>query len=175
MSNKVLKMGMVAAVSLAFAIGVAAQHERAANPSQAQSTPAPPEAAKPGMMNGGMVGGGMMSGGAIGGEMDKGNAPGMMGGGIMGMMTNMMHGQMGQMMTQHQEMADTMNKMIQSMSAIESEKDPAALKAKMAEHRALMEKMRDQMSEQGGMMHMMMGGMMGADKPAAETPKPPAK
>ena len=47
------------------------------------------------------------------------------------------------------------------MEAIENEKDPAALKQKLAEHRKLMEQMHGQMMQQGGMMHDMSGMMMG--------------
>ena len=50
-------------------------------------------------------------------------------------------------------MTDLMTKLMDSMKAVESEKDPAALKQKLAEHRALLEQMRTQMMQQGGMMH----------------------
>lgn len=76
--------------------------------------------------------------------------PGMMGGGMMGM--GMMH----QMQNHHQQMMDNMNKLMQSMKAIETQKDPAALRAKLAEHRALLEQMRSQMMQQGSMMQHMM-------------------
>jgi ABC-type Fe3+-citrate transport system substrate-binding protein len=82
-------------------------------------------------------------------------APGMMqgmGGGMMGTM-----GQVGQMMNRHQQMMENMSKLMQSMAAIEAEKDPAALKAKLAEHRALLEQMHSQMMFQGQMMQQMMG------------------
>lgn len=79
--------------------------------------------------------------------------PGMMGG---GMMMNMM----GQMTTHHQQMTTLMNKLIESMKAIENEKDPAALKLKLVEHRALLEQMHTQMTQQGGMMQDMPGMMM---------------
>ncbi len=45
---------------------------------------------------------------------------------------------MGQMTVHHQQMTETMNKLMQSMTAIQNEKDPAALKSKLAEHRALL-------------------------------------
>lgn len=83
--------------------------------------------------------------------------PGMMGGGMMGMM--------GQMGNHHQQMVENMNKLMESMSAIEAEKDPAALRAKLAAHRALLEQMRGQMMQQGNMMQQMMGGS-GNTKPA---------
>jgi uncharacterized coiled-coil protein SlyX len=66
-------------------------------------------------------------------------------------------GPMGQMMNRHQQMMDNMSKLMQSMAAIEAEKDPAALKAKLAEHRALLEQMRSHMTNQGEMMQQMMG------------------
>jgi len=75
-------------------------------------------------------------------------SPGMMGQGGMG--GGMM---MGQMMAHHQQMTELMNKLMQSMTAIQNEKDAAALKVKIAEHQALLAQMRDQMAQQGGMMH----------------------
>lgn len=69
----------------------------------------------------------------------------------------MMMGMMGQIMTHHQQMTELMNKLIQNMTAIQNEKDPAALKAKLAEHQALLQQMHDQMTRQGGMMHNMSG------------------
>ena len=62
-----------------------------------------------------MIGGGMM-----------GQRQGMMGQGMMG-------GVMSQMTTHHQQMTEFMNKLMQSMAALQSEKDPAALKSKLAE------------------------------------------
>jgi hypothetical protein len=98
-------------------------------------------------------------------RMMQGTGPGMMGGG--GTM-----GQMGQMMNRHQQMMDYMNELMQSMSAIEAEKDPAALRAKLEEHRALLEKMRSQMTNQGQMMQQFMGC---TQPPAASgTTQPPA-
>jgi uncharacterized coiled-coil protein SlyX len=110
-----------------------------------------------------------------------GQGQGMMGGGAGGGMMGggMMMGMMGQMTTHHQQMTELMNKLMQSMTAIQNEKDPAALKAKMAEHQALLDQMRDQMGEQGGMMQNMSGQMqrscpmMGNTAPPAD--KAPAK
>jgi hypothetical protein len=70
------------------------------------------------------------------------------GGGGMGMM-----GMMGQMNAHHEQMSTLMNQLMQSMTAIQNEKDPAALQSKLAEHRALLEKMHSQMMNQGGMMN----------------------
>jgi len=66
-------------------------------------------------------------------------------------------GMMGQMMMHNNQMSDLMNQLMQSMAAIENETDPNARKSKLAEHRALLEKMRGQMMQQGGMMQMMCG------------------
>jgi len=95
----------------------------------------------------------------------------MMGGDMkMGMMMGMA---MGQMMARHQQMTETMNKLMQSMTAIQNEKDPAALKSKLAEHRALLEQMRNGMMQQDGMMQNMMQRMMGGSTLPAP-PGPPA-
>jgi hypothetical protein len=89
---------------------------------------------------------------------------GMMGGGMM----------MGQMMAQNQEMSQLMSKMMQSMTAINSEKDPTKLKALLAEHAALLDQMHSKMMGQGNMMQNMAGQMkncpmMGeASKPASK-------
>jgi hypothetical protein len=90
--------------------------------------------------------------------------PGPMGGSMMGMM-----GMMGQMGNHHQQMMEDINKLMQSMSAIEAEKDPAALKQKLAAHRALLEQMRSQMMQQGEMMQHMqhMMGTPQTNPPAA--------
>jgi hypothetical protein len=91
--------------------------------------------------------------------------PGTMGGGMMGM------GTMGQMGNHHQQMVDNMNKLMQSMSAIEAEKDPAELKQKLAAHKALLEQMRSQMMQQGEMMQQMqhmMGGPGNTQPPASK-------
>ena len=72
------------------------------------------------------------------------NQTSMMGGGMMGMM--------GQMNVHHQQMSTLMNRLMGSMTAIQNEKDPAALQSELAEHLALLEQMRSQMMQQGGMM-----------------------
>lgn len=60
-------------------------------------------------------------------------------------------GMMGrQLVTHHQQVSALMDKLMQSMAAIQSEKDPAALKSKLAEHAT--EGMHDQMVRQGNMM-----------------------
>jgi len=66
---------------------------------------------------------------------------------------------MGHMMIQHQEMSQLMNKMMQNMTAINNEKDPAKLEALLAEHAALLHQMRTKMMGQGKKM-MGQGKMM---------------
>jgi len=66
---------------------------------------------------------------------------------------------MGHMMIQHQEMSQLMNKMMQNMTAINNEKDPAKLKALLAEHAAFIDQMRAKMMGQGRMMQNMAGQM----------------
>ncbi len=79
-----------------------------------------------------------------------------MGRGMMGMGGGMM---MGHMMAQHQEMSQLMSKIMQSMTAIDGEKDPAKLKALLAEHAALLDQMHTKMMGQGNMMQNMAGQM----------------
>ncbi len=75
--------------------------------------------------------------------------PGMMRGGMMGQnMMGTMHGMMGN----QQQMFALMEKLMASLKAIQDEKDPAALKSKLAEHQALLNQMHDQMTRQGAMM-----------------------
>jgi hypothetical protein len=80
-------------------------------------------------------------------QITKGQStPGMMGGGMMGQMT-----------THHQQVSTVMNQLMESMAAIQNEKDPEALKSKLAEHQALLNQMHSQMMQQGKMMQMMSG------------------
>lgn len=94
--------------------------------------------------------------------------PEMMGQGMMG------GGMMGQMTTHHQEMSTLMNKLMQSMTAIQNEKDPTALKSKLAEHNTLLKEMHDQMMQQGTMMQNVSGEMM-KSCPTGNDAKPPTK
>ena len=89
---------------------------------------------------------------------------GMMGGGMV----------MGQMMTQHQEMSQLMSKMMESMAAIKSEKDPAKLQALIAQHSALLDQMHGKMMGQGTMMQKMAGQMKNCPM-MGDTSKPAAK
>jgi hypothetical protein len=65
-----------------------------------------------------------------------------------------MNGMSSRMMTRHEEICETMDKLMQSMTAIENETDPAALKSRLAEHRALLEHVRDQVIQQRMMYEM---------------------
>jgi len=89
----------------------------------------------------------------------------MMGGGTM-------MGMMGQMMANHQQMTELMNKLMQNMTAIQDEDDPATLKAKIAEEQALFAQMHDQMTQQGGMMQKMSGQIPQSCPMASATPPP---
>jgi hypothetical protein len=53
------------------------------------------------------------------------------------------------MMSQHAEMSELMAKMMESMKAIDNEKDPANLRPLLDDHKKLMEQMRDQMGKAG--------------------------
>jgi hypothetical protein len=86
------------------------------------------------------------------GSQDKSGA-GPMGQGMMG------GGMMGQMTAQHQEMSQLMTKMMDGMAAIKGEKDPAKLKAQIAEQSALLDQMHAKMMGQGNMMQKMAGQM----------------
>jgi uncharacterized coiled-coil protein SlyX len=72
-------------------------------------------------------------------------------------------------------MTTLMNKMMESMAAIQNEKDPEALKSKLAEHQALLNQMRSQMMQQGKMMQMMNGQIKQSCPGRGDTSKPPAK
>ncbi len=100
--------------------------------------------------------------------------PGMMGGGMMGQGQGMM-GMMEQMTTHHQQMSTLMNKLMESMAAIQNEKDPAALKSKLAEHQTLLNQMRSQMMGQRKRMQMMSGQIKQSCPMAGDNNKPSAK
>src|SRR2546427_623452 len=149
--RKAMKAIAVAALTLAmsaFAAGGFVQR-----PTQDQTSQPPLQQPAPRVMPG--MGAGPMGGGPMGNMMGGGGA-----------------GQMGEMMARHQQMMSNMNKLMQSMAAIEAEKDPAALKAKLAEHRAVLEQMRSQMMHQGKMMQLMLGGLpLTASKKKNGTPR----
>ena len=107
----------------------------------------------------------MPAGGVLAQNTQDQTKPGMMDKNMTGMMEMM--GMIGQMTAQHQDMSDLMKKLTQSLAAIQSEKDPSALKSKLAEHAALLDQMRskmmqhqDMMQKMSGMMPGMMSGMM---------------
>lgn len=69
-------------------------------------------------------------------------------------------GMMGQMMTQREEVSQLMSKLQASMAGMKSEKNPAALQTKIAEHAALLDQLAAKMSAQQSMMENMMQTMM---------------
>ena len=122
---------LAGALSVFVVVGMAQRAQE--NPSaQSQQNPG-----MPGMMGGGAMGQGSMMGGQ--GQSMTGQS--------------MLGQSMTKMMAQHQQMTELMNKMTQSMAALQAEKDPKALASKLAEHRALLEQMRTLMGNQGGMMN----------------------
>jgi hypothetical protein len=129
MKTKMMASALFAAALFVSGIGAAGQGSSQDQTIQDQS--------KPGMMGGGVMGQG------------AGQGQGMMGGGMMGMM--------GQMTAHHQQMSTLINNLMQSMAAIQSEKDPEALKSKLARHQALLKEMQSQMMQQGNRMQMMSG------------------
>jgi hypothetical protein len=79
-------------------------------------------------------------------------------------------GMMGQMSAHHQEMSKLMDQMMQNMTAMRGETNPAALKGMMGEQEALLKKMHDQMMQHEGMMtkmHQMMSDHEGMGCPSA--------
>jgi len=90
-------------------------------------------------------------------KADTGKTGGMMSGAMMNQMPKMMMGQ--------NETGKLVDQLTRSFAAIEAEKDPAALKAKLAEHGALIKELQTKVQSQSHMMdmmqHMMGGSMMG--------------
>ena len=167
MKTKILTGALLVPVLLAFGIRALPQQP---TPSQTQQGQTAPCQQIQGMMGQGkMMGQGMMGGSQ--GMMGQGQ--GMMGG-SQGMMGGGMPMMMGEMASHHQQMTTLMNKLMQSMNAIQNEKDPAVLKSKLAEHQALLEQMRGHMVQQGKMMQVMPGkanpNCPGANAPAEPTP-----
>jgi hypothetical protein len=86
-------------------------------------------------------------------KADTGKTGGMMSGGMM----------MGQ-----NETGKLVDQLMKSFAAIEAEKDPAALKEKLAEHGSLLKELQTKVQSQSHMMDMMqhmMGGSMMRDQP----------
>ena len=101
---------------------------------------------------------------------------GMMGAGMMGK-GEMGKGMMGQqmmgksMMACHQQMQKLMDQLMQNMTAMENEKDPAARAKLMSEQHGLLEQMRGDMMQQGKTMSDFMKNcpmMRTSPKPAAK-------
>jgi hypothetical protein len=158
MRNQKFSVSILAIVLAAFAVGGAAQQSGDAP----QATPEPNQT-RPGMMGGRMMGGGMMGNGT----MHRG---------AMGQQpTNGMNGMMGRMMNRQRQMADLTNQLAKSLDAIENEKDPVALKSKLAEHRALLERLQTQMTQQRGYMRQMSGHMMNCPMMGNSSPSPTNK
>jgi hypothetical protein len=87
--------------------------------------------------------------------------------------SGMMRG--GMMMGQNQQMSDSINKMIENMAAIQNEKDPAKMKAMMAQQNTMLEHMRNQMMQQDSAMQNMSGMMMKTCPMMGEDTKPSTK
>ena len=156
MTRKVTIFSILATLLATFAI--AGAMPRPQQGYQGQTTQDQP---RPGGSGGGMMDPGMM-----------GQGQGQMGGGMkMGMSMGMM---MGQMSAHHDEITETMAKVMQSMSALQNERNEKALRSKLAEHRALLEELRTELNEEGGAMKNMTQ-MMSGGAPAAPSGPPPSR
>ena len=67
----------------------------------------------------------------------------------------------GGMMAEHAEAAKLVDQLVNGFAAIENENDPAALKAKLADHGKLLKELQAKVQEQSKMMEHMHGMMMG--------------
>jgi len=65
------------------------------------------------------------------------------------------------MMAEHAEAAKLVDQLVNGFAAIESEKDPAALKEKLAEHGKFLKELQTKLQGQSQMMEQMHGKMMG--------------
>jgi hypothetical protein len=93
-----------------------------------------------------------------------------------GMMSGNMMIQMPKMMMSQTETGKLVDQLVKNFAAIEAEKDPAALRAKLAKHDALLKELQTKVQAQSHMMemmqHMMMGGaMMGGSQTCCEGKK----
>jgi len=79
---------------------------------------------------------------------------------------------MGQMKSQNEDMAALMKRLMDSMKVVQNEKDPAALRNKLAEHASLLEKLQSRMMQHVEMMRMMSGMMEMMKKPEAAPSQP---
>lgn len=91
-----------------------------------------------------------------------------------GMMSGNMMTQMPKMMMGQTETGKLVDQLTKSLAGIEAEKDPAALKAKLAVHGALLKELQTNVQSQSHIMdmmqHMMAGSMMG-ERQAGEDKK----
>ena len=94
------------------------------------------------------------------------------GGMVMGMSMGMM---MGQMSAHHDEITETMGKVMQSMNALQNERNEKALRSKLAEHRALLQELQTELNEEGGAMKNMAQMMGGGSLAQAPSPSSPSK
>jgi hypothetical protein len=92
-----------------------------------------------------------------------------------GTMSGNMMSQMPQMMMGQNETGKVIDQLMKSFAAIEAEKDPAALKEKLAEHGSLLKELQTKVQAQSHMMdmmqHMMGGTTMGGTKTGGEHEK----
>jgi len=96
-------------------------------------------------------------------------AKGKMGGGMMGGMAD----HMAEMMGGHRQVAELVTKLSQSFAAIQTEKDPAALAKKLAEHGAMLKELETKVQAHSAMMEMM-DKMDKGEAAAPATPAAPA-
>ena len=72
----------------------------------------------------------------------------------------------GGMMAEHAQVDKLVDQLVTGFAAIESEKDPAALRAKLAEHGKLLKELQSKLQGQSQRMEHMHGMMMGGALPA---------
>jgi len=89
-----------------------------------------------------------------------------------GMMSGNMMFQMPQMMMSQNETGKLVDQLVKSFVTIEAEKDPTALKEKLAGHSSLLKELQTKIQAQAHMMemmqHMMGGSMMGGEHKSGE-------
>ena len=69
-----------------------------------------------------------------------------------GMLSPDMMAQHQQMMTQHEEMGELIDRLVKSFSALQNEKDPTRVKKDLAEHGALLKELQNKFQQNSGMM-----------------------
>lgn len=174
MKAKVFPAMALAGLMAMFASGGAAQQSQ----NQPQE-PANQQPSDPPMMGGPMTGHPMH--GPMHGPMNHNTAGNPM---CSPEMHAQMMAMMGRMTGHHQDVANLTGKLAESLDAIEKETDPAAVKAKLAEHRNLLRQLRVTanrhrvaMQEMAGHMKNcpMMGNMGMGNTGTGNTENPPAK